>query len=183
MNILKYSFIALLTLMLIGSAGYLLAASGIQSKPGFAKLTLPSWSSTDTVVALNIGPRGLTPMRWAINKAVSASDHELELSEQRLLAVLQDLQGVQLRIYQIENNRQVFEQAIDDSIVSLRQADWQTIIKVREDQKRIVVMQAENAGVISGFTLLASTPENAFFVNLMGQLNSESIAAIADSLD
>ena len=59
MKFLKYSFITILSIFLIGSAGYLLASSGIQSKPGYAKLTMPSWFSTDTIVAINLGPRGL----------------------------------------------------------------------------------------------------------------------------
>lgn len=182
MKFLKYSFITLTALLLIGSAGYLLAASGMQSKPGYAKLTLPSWLSTNTTVALNLGPRGLKPVRWVINRVVEASDEELELSERLILSALQDLQGVQLRIYEVENNRQVFERAIDDSIVSLKQEDWQTLLKVREDDKRIVVMQAGNEDLISGFSVLASTPENAVFINLVGQLNPESIAKIAERL-
>ena len=183
MNFLKYSLITLLTLILIGSAGYLFAASGMQSKPGYANLTLPSWSSTNTTIALNLGPRGLKPVRWAINRVVAASDQELEVSERVLLSVLQDLQGVQLRVYEVENNRQVFEQAIDDSMVSLRQDDWQTLLTAREDNKRIVVMQSGDDGLISGLAVLVSTPEEAVFLNLVGHIDPESIATIADSLN
>ncbi|MFT7528081.1 MAG: hypothetical protein ACI9LY_003241 [Arenicella sp.] len=183
MKFLKYSFISLLTLVLIGGAGYLLAASGMQSKPGYAKLTLPSWLSTNTTVALNLGPRGLKPVRWVINRVLDASNQELELSERILIGVLDDLQGVRLRIYEVENNSQVFEQAIDDSIASLKQKNWQTLLSVQEDDKHIVVMQAEDEGLISGLSVLLSTPENAFFMNLVGQLNPQSIALIAESFD
>ena len=122
-------------------------------------------------------------MRWMVNRIIDASDEELELSERLLLSVLQDLQGVQLRVYEVENNRQVFEQAIDDSIATLRQDDWQTLLKVREDDKRVVVMQSGDEGLISGLSVLASTPENAVFINLVGQLDPESIALIADSFN
>ena len=183
MNFLKYSFITLLTLVLIGSAGYLLASSGIESKPGYVKLTMPSWFLTDTKLALNLGPKGLQPVRWIVKRIVNGSDDELELTERLLLSVIQDLQGVQLRIYEIENNRPVFEQAINDSVTTLEQAQWQTILKVREDNKRVIVMQSENAGIISGLSVLASTPENAVFINLVGQLNPDSIALIADSFN
>lgn len=183
MKFLNYSFISLLTLVLIGGSGYLLAASGMQSKPGYAKLTLPSWLSTNTSVALNLGPRGLKPVRWVINRVLDASNQELELSERILIGVLDDLQGVRLRIYEVENNSQVFEQAIDDSIASLKQKNWQTLLSVQEDDKHIVVMQAEDEGLISGLSVLLSTPENAFFMNLVGQLNPQSIALIAESFD
>lgn len=173
----------LLTIVLIGSAGYLLAASGMQSKPGYAKLVMPSWFLTDTKLALNLGPRGLKPVRWITDNIVVASYDDLELSERLILSMLQDLHGVQLRIYEVENNREVFEQAIDESIISLKHDDWQTLLSMREDNKRIVVMQSAHAGVISGLSVLASTPENAFFVNLVGQLNPKSIEILADSLN
>ena len=79
MNFLKYTLITLFTIVLIGSAGYLLASSGIESKPGYVKLTMPSWFMTDTKVSLNLGPKGLKPLRRMIDKALHASDDELEL--------------------------------------------------------------------------------------------------------
>ena len=166
--------------MLLGSAAYLLAAGGMQSKHGYAKLILPSWLSTNTTLALNLGPRGLTPVKWIVNRTVDASEHELELPERILINVFQDLQGVQLRIYEVENNRQVFEQAIDASMASLKLKDWQTLLSIREDDKHIVAMQAEKDGLISGLSVLISTPENAVFMNLMGQFYPESLALITE---
>jgi hypothetical protein len=183
MTFLKYTLITLVTLVLIGSAGYLLASGGMQSKPGYTKLDLPSWLSTNTTVALNLGPRGLKPVRWMVKRVIKASDHQSELSGKLITSVMQDLQGLQLRLYEVENNRPVFEQAIDDSIVTLREDGWLTLLSVREDNKRIVVMQAEDKGLISGVSVLAITPENAIFVNLVGQLTPESIAIIAEGLD
>ena len=55
------------------------ASLRLQSKPGYAKLILPSWLSTNTTLALNLGPRGLKPVKWIVNRAVDASEHELEL--------------------------------------------------------------------------------------------------------
>ena len=100
-----------------------------------------------------------------------------------MINVLQDLQGVQLRIYKVENNRQVFEQAIDVSMASLKLKDWQTLLSVQKDEKHIVVMQAENKGLISGLSVLISTPENALFIDLVGQFNPESIALIKEGFD
>jgi hypothetical protein len=183
MAFLKYTLITLVTLVLIGSACYLLASGGMQSKPGYTKLDLPSWLSTNTTVALNLGPRGLKPVRWMVKRVIKASDHQSELSGKLITSVMQDLQGLQLRLYEVENNRPVFEQAIDDSIVTLREDGWLTLLSVREDNKRVVVMQAEDKGLISGVSVLAITPENAIFVNLVGQLTPESIAIIAEGLD
>jgi hypothetical protein len=116
------------------------------------------------------------------NRVVDSSDNELELAERVLMSVLQDLQGVQLHIYEIENNRIAFEEAIDDSIATLKQENWQTVLKVKEDEEHIVVMQSGDEGRVSGYSVLVSTPDNAVFMNLMGQLNPESITLIAESL-
>ncbi|MFT4636615.1 MAG: hypothetical protein ACI9OI_002418 [Chitinophagales bacterium] len=182
MTFLKYSFITLLTIVLIGSVGYLLAAGGMQSKPGFAKLDLPSWLSTKTTLALDLGPRGLKPVQWTAKRVISVSDYELELSARLIMSLLEDLQGVQIRLYEVEGNRPVFDHAIDDSITTLKQGNWQTLFSVRENDKRIVVMQAKDEGAISGLSIFASTPENAVFINLVGQLTPKSIAIIEASL-
>jgi hypothetical protein len=168
--------------MLLGGAGYLIASSGMQSKPGYTKLDLPSWSSTNTTVALNLGPNGLKPVRWMIKRLINSSDRQLDLPEQLILTVILDLQGLQLRIYEVEDNRPVFDQAIDDAIATLEQGNWQTLLRVREEQNRIVVMQEGDDDMISGLSVLASTSENAFFINLVGQLTPESIAIIAESI-
>ena len=98
------------------------------------------------------------------------------------MSMLQDLQGIQLRVYEVDNNRQLFEQAIDESVQTLKQEDWQTLLKVREDDKHVVVMQSGTEELISGLSVLASTPENAVFINLIGEINPESIAIIADGI-
>ena len=136
--------------MLLASAGYLFAASGLQSKPGYAELTMPGWFSANTQVALNLGPGGVKPVRWMANRIFDESDEEMDLSKRVILSVLQDLEGVQLRVYEVENNRPVFDQAIDETMVSLKQEDWQILLRVREDKERIVVMQSEDDGLIYG---------------------------------
>ena len=183
MKILKYSAITLLTIALIGSAGYLFASSGLKSEPGYAKLSLPNWRSTNTIVVLNLGPKGLKPAQWMVRQVINGADEELDRSEQIILSVLQDIQGVQLRVYEVDKNRRVFDQSIDKSIASLKQDNWQTLISVREDDNRIVVMQAGDAELISGLSILASTPENAVFLNLVGHLTPRSIALIAEEID
>jgi hypothetical protein len=169
--------------MLIGTASYLVASTGAQSSPGYAKIDLPSWFSTKTSIALNLGPKGLKPVRWAVERIIRSSDHELELSERLMLTVMVDLQGLQLRLYEVEDNRPVFDKAIDEAIVTLKNGDWQTLLSLREDDKRIVVMHVGDQDLISGVSVLGSTPENAFFINLVGHLNPESMAIILESIN
>jgi len=183
MTFLKYSLITLLTLAVIGTAGYLLASTGAQSKPGYAKIDLPSRFSVKTSVAVDLGPNGIKPVRWAIKALIKHTDHQLDLSEQVILSVLLDLQGLQLRIYEVNDNRPVFDKVIDKAIVTLKKGGWKTSFSLREGDKRIVVMHVGEEDLISGLSVLGSTPEDAFFVNLMGRLAPESISKIIESLN
>ncbi|NND83505.1 MAG: DUF4252 domain-containing protein [Gammaproteobacteria bacterium] len=182
MNFIKYALITLLTLVALGAAGYLLAGSGIKSEPGYVKLSLPAASVSNTTLALDIGPKGVQPLRWLITSAVTASNETLELPEQLALALLEDIQGVQIRIYEVDKNAAIIEQAIDDSVATLQRDNWQTILKVRETDQRIVLMQSETDGVVQGLSLFARNDENAVFVNLMGAIDPQSIATIANGL-
>ena len=182
MRFLKYAFIGLLGLVLIASAGYLFASSGLETKPGYVKLKTPKVLSATPIVALNLGPRGVGTARWLMHRLVNVSGTDLEASHQALLSTLDDFQGLQLRIYEVNNNQEVFEQAMDESVARLKDQQWQTIVKVREETNRVVVMISEEGDVIAGLSLLVTTPENAVFVNLIGPLNPESIVLLVDAL-
>ena len=108
MNFLKYTLITLLSIVLLAGAGYLLASSGVEKNPGYAKLTLPSRMSADTVLSLDLGPGGVKPLTWIIERALAASNKTLEMPERVLMGVLPSLQGLQLRIYETDGNQDVF---------------------------------------------------------------------------
>lgn len=183
MNIIKAIVAIILTIVLIGVAGAVLATTGIKSQPGYADWTLPRWSLSDTRVVINVGPMGLKPVRWLIEKVVlNADEEDLEPSELALLAMLQNVHGFQLRVYEVGGDHQKFDRAIDASVVSLKKDAWQTVVSVREDDERVVVMQAQNAGIISGVTVMVSQPNESVFINLVGQFNPAEIAAYAEAL-
>ena len=174
---MRIVLIVVFSLVLIGGAGYLYASSGIESKPGYVKLVLPSAESVDTQISLNLGPSGVGPVRWLFGQFASHSDRDLEMSERVLNGVLQDLRGVQLRVYDVNNNRPLFDQAISESLASLKGQGWQTLVKVREDDEHVVVMQSTQYEKVIGLSILASTPDKAVFLNLIGPFDPERIAA------
>ena len=183
MNFLKFLFIGLLVLVLVSAAGCVFASGGIKSKPGYAKLTSPNVLLNDTTLALDFGPRSIKSARWIIERFVNATDNESEVPIQLLLSVLNDIQGLQLRIYEVENNQAVIEQAIDESVARLNADEWQTLVKVREEDQRVVIMQSGTEELITGLAVLVSTPEDAVFINLVGPLKPESIAMIAENIN
>ena len=176
MKALKITLIIIASLLLIGGAGYLYASSGVKSKPGYAKFATPKGASVDTVLSLNIGPGGVGPARWLVEQIAEGSNHEHEMSERVLRSVLQELQGVQLRIYEVHDNQQVFDDFITESVTALKQESWQTLVRARDGNERIVAMQYGDETQIEGLSIMASTPDTALFLNLIGPFNPESIA-------
>ena len=182
MKFFKFIFVTFFTIVLIGVASYVLATTGIKSKPGYANWVLPSWSLSDTRIAIKVGPVGVKSVRWIVEQIVLDSHADVDVSQRALLGVLKDVDGLQLRIYQVTGNRQKFDQALQASVTALKQEAWETIVSVREDNEHVVVMQSQAAGIISGVTVMVNTPDESIFINLVGQFDPQEIVAYAESL-
>jgi hypothetical protein len=179
MKALKIILIVVVSLVLIGGCGYLYASSGIKSKTGYAKLATPR---VNALLSVSVGPRGLGPVRWLVEKITESSDHEHEIPQRLLKSVMQEVQGVQLRIYDVGNNRQAFDSAIAESVEGLKKKGWQTLMTVREGDERIVVLQYGNDEEIEGLSIMVSIPDNAVFLNLIGPFDPQAIVATANQM-
>lgn len=178
MKILRIVLIVVVSLTLIGGAGYLYASSGIKSKPGYADITTPSVDSENALVAVNVGPGGVKPLRWFFKQVVENSEHMEQVPERVLIGALQELQGVQIRVYDARDKRHVFDSAIADTVASLKEKNWQTLVTVRDDEEQIVVLQYGDKKQIAGLSIMASTPDKALFLNVIGPFDVERIAAM-----
>ena len=182
MKFFKVFLIVVATLLFIGGAGYRYASSGLNSKPGYAKLVMPKGSSANALVSVKLGPGGVGPARWIFEKIVENSDHQIDAEARVVKDVLADLNGVQLRVYEVADNRASFDTAIAESVAALQAQNWQTLAKVYEDDERVVVMHSGNNSQIDGVSVMVSTPENAVFVNLIGPFDGQAIAAAVNQL-
>ncbi len=176
MKALKICLIIIATLSLVIGTGYLYASSGVKSKLGYAELAIPKDDNIRPVLSFNLGPGGVKPARWLLDKIVNNVDHGRQVPERLLKNAINEIQAVQLRVYEVDNSRSVFDDAISESIRSLKQKNWQTLASVREDDVKIEVMQYTNGEQLVGLSFMASTSENAMFLNLIGPFNPEAIA-------
>lgn len=179
MKAIKIILIVVATLVLIGGCGYLYASSGIKSKTGYAKLATPR---ANALLSVSVGPRGLGPVRWIVEKIAENSGHDHEIPERLLKSLMDELQGVQLRIYDVGNNRQAFDSAIAESVAGLKKKGWQTLLTVRERHERIVVLQYGSDEQIEGLSIMVSIPDNAVFLNLIGPFDPQAIVATANQI-
>ena len=182
MKILKILLIALGTLVLIGAAGYLYASSGIKTKPGYADMGSVSVDSNNAMLSVSVGPGGVKPLRWLFETALEHSDHSSQIPEEMLRGALGKLQGVQLRVFDSSNKRDLFDRAISETAAALKQKQWQTLMTVRDEKEHIVVLQYLDQQQIAGLSIMASTPEKALFLNLIGPFDAESIASTVNEL-
>jgi hypothetical protein len=176
MNILRVSLTIVATLVLVSGAGYLYASVGVKSKPGYAKLVKPKGTTVDTVLSLNIGPGGVRSVRWLLDMIVDESDNEHDMPMRIVRSLLEELQGVQVRIYEIDGNRRAFDVAITESVVALKKKSWESMVVINEGEDRIVAMQFGDETQISGLTVMARSADNAVFINLVGPFEPDSIA-------
>lgn len=182
MKALKIGLIVVTSLMLVVGAGYLYASNGIKSKPGYVKLATLKGESVSALLSVNLGPGGVKPVRWLLEQFVYDSDHGYEVEERVFNSVLQELQGVQLRVYDVGTNRPVFDRAIADSVVSLKEKSWQTLATVRQDDVKIAVLKYGDGEQIVGLSIMASTPDKALFLNLIGPFDTAVIAEAANQM-
>lgn len=182
MKFLKVCLIVVASLLFIGGAGYLYASGGVKSKPGYAELVAPQGASIDAIVSVKLGPGGVGPARWIAEKIAATSGHEFDVSEQAFADVLGELNGIQVRVYEVHNNRQAFDTAIAKSVAGLKEKNWQTLATVREDEERVVVMHTGTDTHIDGVSVMVSNSENAVFVNLIGPFDSRTVLAAANHM-
>jgi hypothetical protein len=183
MRALKITVVVVTSLLLVGGAGYLYAANGIKSKLGYAKLVTPKGEDITALLSVNVGPSGVKPARWLLKQVADESGHEHQVPKRVLNSVLQELKGVQLRVYDVGSNRHVFDSAIADSVTGLKQKNWQTLATVREGDVKVAVLQYVDGEQIAGLSIMASTPDKAMFLNLIGPFNPEMIAETARQIN
>ncbi len=169
-----------------------LAACGLtapRGSDGFAELDSPGVFDTDNSVTISIGP---TLLRFA---AAHLDDDEPEAQ-----ALLKDLDGVRIRVYEIERNSSKVANRIDAMQARLLEAGWEPVMLVREENEVTHLLVKFRDDRILGLTLLAMEGANAggregdgeadgesggevVVVNLMGEIRPQNFSKVMVALD
>jgi hypothetical protein len=160
----------LITLVLLG-----VSACGItapKSNEGFAELDSPGVFDTDNSMTLSIGP---TLLRFA-------AAHIDDDPETR--ALLRDLDGVRIRIYEIERNSDRVAQRLSNMQSKLQQSGWEPVMLVREEGEETHLLVKIRDERILGLTLLTMDEDSEVVViNLMGEIRPQSFSNVMVALD
>ena len=151
-----------------------LAGCGItapKSNPGYADLDSPGVFDTDRTMALSLGP---TVLRFAA-RHVEEDDETKEL--------LRSLDGVRVRIYEIDGDVDKVVARLDRMSEKLREQDWQPVALIREDGESVHMLMKVTKDGIAGITVLVADESEAVLVNVMGDLKPELFSDTMVALD
>ena len=144
-----------------------------RSNEGYADLDSLGVFDTDRKMALSIGP-------ILINIAALAVDDD----EPEIAALLRDLDGVRIRIYEIDGNPQRVSDRIMKMSEQLREDGWQRVALIQEESEQTHLLMRTSGDRMVGLTLVSSDgEEEAVVINLMGQLDPHNFNDVMGALD
>jgi hypothetical protein len=166
---------AALRLLGVTSLVIALSACGLtapRSSEGFADLESLGMRDTDNVMTLSIGPALL---RFAANHV----DDNPEVRE-----LLKSLDGVRIRIYEIDGDAGRVAARIDTMSQHLQSDGWESVLLAREDNAATHMLLRMAEGQICGMTVLVSDGDSeAVVINLMGDIEPRQFGDVMVALD
>lgn len=153
----------------------LLTACGLtapRSNEGYADLDSLGVSDTDRVLNLSIGPS-------LLHFAAKHIDDEPETQ-----ALLRSLDGVRIRIYEIEGDADRVARRMTRMSSGLEEDGWEPVMTVRAKGETVHMLLRMDEDRICGMTVLVSDGDSeAVIVNLMGDIKPEQFSDVMVALD
>lgn len=143
-----------------------LTSGSLSNDPGYAKLHTPHFWEADKEIGLSLGP---TIIKFAAG--FIEDDDEV-------VALLKNLKGVKLRVYNVEDNSAMFNEYLSETSDQLSKQGWEQLVSVKEDGENVSVLIKLNEESISGVVVLVLDDAEAVFVNLIGNIDPAAIQPI-----
>ena len=161
--------------LIVVAAALALTACGLtapRSGPGYADLQSPGIWDTDRQFSISIGP---TIMRFAARHIED---------DPETVALLRSLEGVRIRIYEIDGDSSRVANKMDLMQSDLRHQGWEPVMIVREGNERTHMMIQQSGGQVHGLTMLSSDGDSeAVVINLIGDIQPEMFSDVMVALD
>jgi hypothetical protein len=143
-----------------------------RSNDGYADLESLGMHDTDRVMSLSIGPT-------LLHFAARYMDDDPETRD-----LLRSLDGVRIRIYEIDGDASRVAQRIFSMSEHLQEDGWDPVLLVREQDEEVHMLVRMDNDHISGMTVLVSDGESeAVIVNLMGEIRPEQFGDVMVALE
>lgn len=149
-----------LTMLVLAVA--LISSCGItapRSNEGYANLDSPGMRDTDRTMALSLGP---TTLRFAARFL----DDEPETQ-----ALLRSLDGVRIRIYEVNGDTDRIARKIEHMGGKLLDGGWSPVMLVREEGELVQMYAKLSADRIRGLTIVSADESEVVVINVMGDID------------
>ncbi len=123
---------------------------------------------------MSLGPLAIGTARWVIDE-----DEDPEIN-----ALLNDVDGVRVSVYKVEDNSEIFKDNFTETQANLRADGWQHIVRVNDDNSAdYSLMFIKSKGeVIDGLVVLSLSNDEAVFVNIIGNIPPDSFDPIMEQV-
>jgi hypothetical protein len=174
----KHSFKtgALMSLFMVS---FLLTGCGITAKrlhnhAGYADIESPYWWQADSEVNLSLGPLAIRAARWLTDVG----------DEPEIKALLRDVDGVRISVYNIEDNGEIFQENIAETQANLDEDGWHPVIRTQErDSNETTLMYMKSSeDIIDGLVVLTLDDDEAVFINVIGNIKPESFEPLMEQV-
>jgi hypothetical protein len=156
------------TTLFVGACGI----TAPRSNDGFADLESLGMRDTDRVMNISIGPT-------LLHFTAGFLDDEPEIRE-----LLRGLDGVRVRIYEIDGDASRVAQRISTMSEHLQVDGWAPVMLVREEDEEVHMLMRVVEGQICGMTVLVSDGDSeAVIVNLMGEIRPQQFSDVMVALE
>ena len=155
-------------------AAFVLSSCGItasRSNEGYANLDSPGINDTDRTMSLSLGK---TTLRFAARFL----DEEPETQ-----ALLRSLDGVRIRIYEVNGNTDRIAHNFDRMGAKLSNDGWQPVMLVREEGELVQMFSKSSNRGMQGLTIVSADDEEVVVVNVMGDIQPEHFGDVMVALD
>ena len=159
--------LAMLAALWLGGCGL----TAPRASDGYADLDSLGMLDVDNTLTLSIGPA-------LIRLAARHMEDEPELR-----ALLLGLEGVRIRIYEIDGNPARVLARMDRMQSRLRGQGWRPVAVVHEEDESVHVLMKVSGDRVCGLTVLSSDLQEAVVVNVMGDLSPEYFSDAMGALD
>ena len=162
-------------LLVVAGLLSLLSACGLtapRSSEGYANLESLGMRDTDKVMTLSLGPT-------VLRLAASHIDDEPELRE-----LLKSLDGVRIRIYEIEGDAGRVATRMESMSANLQSEGWEPVVLIREENESTHMLLRVADEQICGMMVLVSDGDTeAVVINLMGKIQPQQFGDVMLALD
>jgi hypothetical protein len=158
----------LASLLFLGGCGIMAP----KSNEGYADLDSFGVFDTDRTMALSIGPTLIRVAIWALDE-----------DEPETVAMLKGIDGVRIRIYEIDGDASRVAERAQRMSGKLREDNWQPVMLVQDEGEQTHMLMRSHGDEIQGLTLITADDEEAVVINIMGNLDPAHFTDAMVALD